>query len=917
MNTSRLPDMSPMSMGGSEWSGMSNYNNSGSRSETSYHGFINGAEPSFQPDSDSSNTLPLFRQNNFSPLSGEPLRNRRPSESGSLSSSRVVSTANSRSSDGTISDVQSRKYRRMEMEVHQHYNVLRGYLKGGAQPPPRPNKARDKLLRLSPVQFHELSTDVFDELQRRQASAPLPGRPPRRDVPPFLQPRPDFHEKRNQARQKLSSLQTSRFRDLSTDVFCEIERRFPHFGRAEGPRPASRGQGGRMQGPRGSNAILPAPRAGPPTQPANGVGPHSKMMSQGGVPMQEGQNGDFGRPMARQFQSNTITPNKSMMVEDEDDMPGPGERYDRSSDAFGLESALATPSSDRNTSATSQSLASMVGKPSPAQVAEMQQEIDQLKEGLRLKEAELQRKDAGESDRQEREELRKQIEDLQLSNKNLKTEVEKAQSEFSETERSLRAELGQARDLSLLEQSSAEILRENELLKRTLKEQQETIDDVHEQGRRYLEEMRAMADSGSGDLEREQKLAWDVHRLEEEVKEWKAKYVKAKAQLRNVRASSLGVSISRPDLNPGGRDAALYAETGAVQDVHITSFQIAIDELLQVARSQPASVLDHIKAVVTAARAIMADVDNASDAVNDEEVLKKRTRLKSKVSVTANNVITASKNYAAAGGLSPVSLLDAAASHLATAVVDLVHMVQIKPTPTSELENDDEPAELLPSTDYFNITDGMRSRSALDSVYGALSTPDAEDGADGPGPSMQSLSSSSYEYKSSNGPLKDQRFQPDYGLRLEDSDLEDLKIYVENQSDELIASVQVLIEAIRGEAPMQAIRSNLDKIVGTVDNVQAAVAKGSEAATTYQSQWRADTTLVSENLDEYKAQLLQASVESTSYEQYPAAKEFIQKLPPLAFQVARETQELVRRVDAIRTRDDDDAIRTRDDDDFS
>ncbi|RMD41407.1 hypothetical protein DV735_g3698, partial [Chaetothyriales sp. CBS 134920] len=900
-NTSRLLDLSPVSMGGaSDWSGMSNYNNSPVRSGGGGAGsplggtFMNSADRSTQQEPLNAPPPPL-RSNTFGPLPGEPPRTRRPSETGSLGSSRVGSVANSRSSDGTISDIQSRKYRRMEMEVQQHYSVLRGYLKAGsvAQPPPRPNKARDKLLRLSPVQFYELSTDVFDELQRRQASSPLPGRPPRRDVPPFLQARPDFHEKRNQARQKLSSLQTSRFRDLSTDVFCEIERRFPHFVRREG----SHGQAGRMQGSRGSNAYLP-----PPPRPglANGAGPHSRMASQGGMSAQDGQNGDFNRPMARQFQSNTITPNKSMMVEDEDEVP---ERYDRSSDAFGLESALATPSSDRDTPAASRSITSMVGKPPAAQVTELQQEIEQLKTSLKLKEAELERKNVN-GGGQENEELRRQIEDLQLSNQKLKTELEKTQGEFSEKERGLRAELDKLKDLSRMEQSNAEAQRENEALQKTLKEQQEIIKEVHQQGRRYLEEMRAMADSGSGDLEREQKLASDVHRLEEEVKEWKVKYVKAKSLLRNVRASSLGLSIPQADLNPVGRAASLYAETGAVKDLHLTSFQLAIDELLQIARSQPASVLDHIKAVVVAVRAITTDVDDASDTISDVELLKKCTRLKSKVAVTASNVITASKNYAAAGGLSPVSLLDAAASHLATAVVDLVHTVKIKPTPASELENDDQPSARLTGEDYFNMTDNMRSQSALDSVYGALSSPDRDYGADGPGPSMHSLSVPSYDSKSSNELPKDRGLKPDYGLRLDDSDLEDLKIFVENESDEVLASVQLLIEAVRGEQPMQAIRGNLAKIVSTVDDVRAAVAKGSDEVTPYQSQWRADTTLVSENLEQCKLRLLQASDESMSYEQYPAAKEFIQKLPPLAFQVARETQELVRRVDGIKARDD-------------
>jgi G protein-coupled receptor kinase-interacting protein 1 C term len=116
-----------------------------------------------------------------------------------------------------------------------------------------------------------------------------------------------------------------------------------------------------------------------------------------------------------------------------------------------------------------------------------------------------------------------------------------------------------------------------------------------------------------------------------------------------------------------------------------------------------------------------------------------------------------------------------------------------------------------------------------------------------------------------------------------------------------VASIQVLIEAIRGEEPMQNVRSNIVKIVSTVDNVVAAAEKGSEEPTSYQSEWRAQTTPVQDNLDEYKAQLLQASHDSMSYDNHSSAKEFTQKLPPLAFQVARETRELVRRVQGIKS----------------
>ena len=46
---------------------------------------------------------------------------------------------------------------------------------------------------------------------------------------PFLPVRDDFHPKRNQARQKLATLPTGRFKDLSSDVYYELARRYPEF----------------------------------------------------------------------------------------------------------------------------------------------------------------------------------------------------------------------------------------------------------------------------------------------------------------------------------------------------------------------------------------------------------------------------------------------------------------------------------------------------------------------------------------------------------------------------------------------------------------------------------------------------------------------------------------------------------------
>lgn len=44
----------------------------------------------------------------------------------------------------------------------------------------------------------------------------------------FLPIRDDFHPRRNQARQKLATLQSTRFKDLASDVYHELKRRYPH-----------------------------------------------------------------------------------------------------------------------------------------------------------------------------------------------------------------------------------------------------------------------------------------------------------------------------------------------------------------------------------------------------------------------------------------------------------------------------------------------------------------------------------------------------------------------------------------------------------------------------------------------------------------------------------------------------------------
>lgn len=111
-----------------------------------------------------------------------------------------------------------------QKELLQYHTTLKQFLSmsvAAKTNPTRAVKAREKLLKLSPSQFFELSTDVYDELTRRIDEST--------NEPDFLLPKSTFHPRRNEAREKLGSLQATRFRDLASDILYEIERRKYHL----------------------------------------------------------------------------------------------------------------------------------------------------------------------------------------------------------------------------------------------------------------------------------------------------------------------------------------------------------------------------------------------------------------------------------------------------------------------------------------------------------------------------------------------------------------------------------------------------------------------------------------------------------------------------------------------------------------
>ncbi|KAL8678318.1 MAG: hypothetical protein Q9186_005308 [Xanthomendoza sp. 1 TL-2023] len=655
------------------------------------------------------------------------------------------SSVAARSSYGTsLSDHQKRKTLMMEEALSQHYAILKRYLaqslrdeKGNA----KPNRARDKLLRLSPVQFQELSTDVYDELLRRQSAAGQQTNGPGQ-VPSYLLPRDNFHPKRNQARQKLATLPHPRFRDLATDVFYELERRFPRYLATDIPRNGSpaasmRAPPSRVGTP---NGVRPGSRTQAPPGPGQGPGPGygqprnpslgSQVMAGLGIPGVGGPDDAYGRPTAKTFQSSTIIPNKSTMVEDDDDQTGPSDNDDG-------RSSFSRKRRDTDTTHRSVGQGPERGKRRMTdlehQVSDLQAKVGNLESTVRDRDIHIaglrQARDGKDQPSNPewanlRLSLESKLTDALNLNKNLQSELERVQSNQTAAERQLRSELDQISkrgDSSENEWKSRyeSLHKAHQDLQGELQQQQSTTREVKQKAAGFLDEMKTLAQRSQQTYEREERLTDQVHRLEDQVNEWKSRYARAKAQLRSLRTSA--APFPQADVHQLSDAGDLIQDNGLVQDVHITQFQVAMDELLRSARSSDApSVLPHVRQVVVAVRQISQDSGHTSS----KEMVAQTSKLKSKVSATANNLITASKNFAASKGLSPVSLLDAAASHLSMAMVELIRVAKIRVSAEGELSADEEGNGIMAESPaaYYGLQHERMSYGG-ESIYSSASSP--------------------------------------------------------------------------------------------------------------------------------------------------------------------------------------------------
>ncbi|RSL77684.1 hypothetical protein CEP52_017700, partial [Fusarium oligoseptatum] len=559
------------------------------------------------------------------------------------------------------------------------------------------NKPNPKLLRLTPTQLYQLSTDVFDELIRRQAPSSPNGRPA------FLLPNNAFSSTRNQTRQRLSAVGSPRFRDLLADVAYEIKRRIPHLARAYLEQTENRMSStqGDLVNPQSStpfNKFGPRRHMREPTQAPYMMVPRRTEVygfplpqSAPNLPRSAGTNGDYS-PTAKQPDRDNSSVLKwlSKAVSSWGSAGSAG-----SSVAKKIHNKLTEDMNDDMKNRGGEINGILGEEHSRATTDNLEkQEWDDMQLDLENKLAEAQT--LNDSMRQQLQQIQ---EDHDVEMERLRNEVASARTKAQEAQR-VAAQNAAAQQIStgdiepveldfFLEQANGRL---GHSLLEQQQEQRQAMKEIRAEIKEFLRETRALSQQSRLVYERQaEELGQTTKRLGQEVHEWTIRYVCAKEQLRSTCASSVELGPEHKGIKLD-RGKGLVDTHGLVKNIHVIEFQTAIDKLLYKARTHDSgSVIDAVKSVVASVRRITHD---AKVSRRDGEDSALQAKLRGEVSPATNSLIRASMNCAAGAGLYPLSLLNAAASRLTGAIVDLLLLVEVQTTPAEDLEGKDGTAKL-------------------------------------------------------------------------------------------------------------------------------------------------------------------------------------------------------------------------------
>ncbi|KAK9456710.1 hypothetical protein V1511DRAFT_456970 [Dipodascopsis uninucleata] len=620
-----------------------------------------------------------------------------------------------------------------EQVLRKHYSAFASFLNVSDDivlPPPSPRqaKSRERLHRMPRVPFVELSTDIHDELQRRikEADSTNTGM----KVPSSLEPKSEFHPKRNQTREHLSVLQQPRFRDLVLDVFFEVVRRVPitplySHGSYSSTNLQSKLPQIQYHSHSSSNV-------------SNNEQTHRATGSSSSISTNNSNN--IGRPLPRTFQATTVVPSKSVMVEKSDDDEEEEEEEEKEEEKeeegvrkgneeadenFDKQTVSFEPNSNESVNNASnfnyryKGESSFGNRSSPvnrSSVEQLQtandQEIIELTDELKTTRANLEKEVTANSGLQTLvDDLRAniQLKDNELSELHGIIELERAsmakiQNDFNTITAAnkklsfqvnlLETEVDRLKAMSppprspshatpvIIQPSSPnferhreyeDLLAEHERLKLKLQEQHQVTEQVRVEALKFISEMRTLASFESTNREKANQMMNRISVLETENRRLREQ----------IDAPELSIEHDRTYTKTKlPLDSPYISESGMIALSDFQNFHSIVDDVLRIApvvseTKIESLFMESVRSLITCVKNILAEADGLDTGMTGSQ---SSTKVLSRVSVTTNNLVLAAKNHVLSAGIAPVSVFEAAVASTVNSVVDLVKVAKLRNT---------------------------------------------------------------------------------------------------------------------------------------------------------------------------------------------------------------------------------------------
>ncbi|ORX51619.1 hypothetical protein DM01DRAFT_1337123 [Hesseltinella vesiculosa] len=705
---------------------------------------------------------------------------------------------------------------------------------------PQRASARQKLSRLSNLQFHELAMDVYDELMRRNLND--------RFVP-FLSVREEFHPKRNQARQKLATLSEERFMDLASDVYFELVRRYPHI---MDPDDESRPPMPVMPMPSKSNGLPSPPPAGPPPSQSTTIIP-----TKGTINVESLSTKDFS--------------------DDDDDS-----HYSRDSPGTNGFHPHSPPSShapprQRQASLSSNRNPHYQSNNSKQPYQGMKSNKHEEEESLDTLMADLGNMVSRSDDPRQRDQdqrlvsMTKRIQQLEKENQELLTN--KASYDPGEGERemtSMKNRLNQLQD---------EYNRLDELyrkLERDHHDQQEMVQTVKQETTDLMKELSKLSkenDQLKGDKDSAERQIKD---LRKEVGDWEAKYQHAKIELRQVKGAD-DKDLPRQDFIK--ENHLQPSRSGAISYDSVLRYQGGLEDLLRSIRTKsPTDVLNTVRSVVLVCKSMTEDVEHCeARGILPSDKQAKVLALKKPFSNGLAHLVAVTKTHINSMGLSPVMLVDVAASHLTATVIDLVKLLGMNP--------DLRGAPPSPSTASATSTSPVKT-----------STPNVATITKALLPST--LEESDLDSDDDNQPIRHmkQTRQPSPIDPHDDDAMSPTQLasYLKGETDQIVQNVQRLLGALRSPQRSSEVYGIITKIVEVVTTVnEASRSTFSNSSTGAGLRYRQQGETILSDLKRCQDKLIYIRNESFDRSPETASSSAKRDLAKESYEIAKYIKELI------------------------